>query len=324
MDTNQLLLSLSLGLNKQRDGLSLTNYVLRNALPKLVGDAKVSLFEVFVNEKDEESDASLTFKNVDYRDERVDQRLDVEELKTFAFDSNGSFFAGVQELGDKVAIPIKSDLGPLRLLFICPFTKDALIRSAVFQFMELYLNQANLVDQMERDQLTKLLNRKSFDTYYDYILSSTETKAEMDVWLGVLDIDHFKRVNDTYGHLYGDEVLLHFSQLIERNFRYSDIPFRFGGEEFVVLLETDKADFAKSALNRFRVVVEGYDFPGVGQVTVSIGFMKCERNTLPTTLIDQADQALYYAKENGRNQVVYYEDIAESKSSVEEGDIDLF
>ena len=136
--------------------------------------------------------------------------------------------------------------------------------------------------------------------------------------------DHFKRVNDTYGHLYGDEVLLHFSRLMEQNFRYKDIPFRFGGEEFVLLLETSGIDDVQPVLDRFRKVVESYDFPGVGKVTVSIGYTKCEQNTLPTTLIDHADKALYFAKENGRNRVVSYDELPEAESCAGDNNVDLF
>ena len=92
---------------------------------------------------------------------------------------------------------------------------------------------------------------------------------------------------------------------------------------FVVLLATDTAEGARGALERFRGRVEDYDFPGVGKVTVSVGYVTCSGSTLPTTLVDQADRALYFAKENGRNRVV---DLAELHDQAEDqsGDIDLF
>jgi len=142
--------------------------------------------------------------------------------------------------------------------------------------------------------------------------------------LGAMDIDHFKRVNDTYGHLYGDEVLLHFAQLMERHFRYTDFLFRFGGEEFIVLLTNTDATGARRALERFRQIVSEFDFPSVGQVTVSIGFTRIEPETLPTTLVDWSDRALYYAKEHGRNQVVHYADIRPADEGDGSSEVELF
>src|SRR5213076_2390666 len=92
-------------------------------------------------------------------------------------------------------------------------------------------------------------------------------------WLAVVDIDHFKRVNDKFGHLYGDEVLILIANLLQSSFRAHDRVFRFGGEEFVVLLRSTTLDNARKIIDRFRVNVEAYVFPQVGTVTVSVGFV---------------------------------------------------
>jgi len=125
----------------------------------------------------------------------------------------------------------------------------------------------------------------------------------------MLDIDFFKKVNDNFGHLYGDEVLLHFSQLMENEFRYNDFIFRFGGEEFVVILNLLDMQAAHAVFERFREVIEQFSFPAVGQVTVSMGVVHIDSQSLPASLLDQADKALYFAKETGRNKVVFYEDM---------------
>lgn len=178
-----------------------------------------------------------------------------------------------------------------------------------------YRNLVILHDSKERDVLTKLPNRQSLDArllqvcehYSDYqIIDTTEEKSS---WIGILDIDHFKRVNDDFGHLYGDEVLLIFSQLMEKCFRYHDFLFRFGGEEFVVILNLASQESAMAAFNRFRKAVADYNFPIVGRITVSIGFTHIDGISMPTTQLDHADKALYYAKDNGRNRVVLYEDM---------------
>ncbi|HNF78389.1 MAG TPA: GGDEF domain-containing protein, partial [Thauera aminoaromatica] len=140
--------------------------------------------------------------------------------------------------------------------------------------------------------------------------------------LAVLDIDHFKRVNDTFGHLLGDEVLLRFARIMEHSFRYNDRLFRFGGEEFLVLMRTDETG-AGLALERFRAAVEAYDFPCVGRLTVSIGYACAAGAPLAPDLVDIADQALYSAKREGRNRVIKAAGAARVEAP-ESGDVELF
>lgn len=105
---------------------------------------------------------------------------------------------------------------------------------------------------------------------------------------------------------------MHFSRLMEQEFRHTDFLFRYGGEEFVAILNnTDKAG-ATDSLERFRKAVTEYKFPS-GDVTVSIGFTMVDPIAPPTLHIEYADRALYEAKQNGRNQVVYYDESLHSK-----------
>lgn len=195
-----------------------------------------------------------------------------------------------------------------------------------------YRNYVSLLQDNQRDHLTGLLNRKSFDDHMmKVILSLSETnkrKADkVSYCLAVLDIDHFKNVNDTYGHLLGDEVLLHFAQCMNDTFREYDLLFRVGGEEFVVVLKNVSADLAHTIFERFRTVVETHYFPQVGQITASIGVTEITGSDLPVTIIDRADQALYYAKNHGRNQVFFYEALrAENKleDKSASNDVELF
>ena len=172
--------------------------------------------------------------------------------------------------------------------------------------------------------LTGLLNRKTFDDYLLRILSSLsgvgDTHFEalhvphrrqaqpegLDHWLAVVDIDHFKRVNDNFGHLIGDEVLLLVATMMKDTFRTHDKLFRFGGEEFIVLLKPNTLDDAQRIFDRFRAGIEARDFPQVGHVTVSIGYAEIRLGDQPSVILDNADNALYWAKENGRNQVASY------------------
>ncbi|HLF24652.1 MAG TPA: GGDEF domain-containing protein, partial [Burkholderiales bacterium] len=125
----------------------------------------------------------------------------------------------------------------------------------------------------------------------------------------VVDIDHFKNVNDRYGHLYGDEILLLFSQTMVEAFRGADLLFRVGGEEFVIVLKGVDLERALFVLERFRRTIEEKSFPQVGTITASIGASTITANDLSTSIIDRADKALYYAKSNGRNQVHAYENL---------------
>lgn len=181
----------------------------------------------------------------------------------------------------------------------------------------LYRNYRALLEDSQQDTLTGLSNRKTFDHSLAHFLSSASEKQQAsperrhgdmhDHWLAVIDIDHFKRVNDRFGHLYGDEVLILVANRMRGCFRQDDKLFRFGGEEFVVLLRHVDAAGAHSTLDRFRMAIAGEEFPQVGQVTVSIGFARAEAGASPAAVLGNADEALYFAKGNGRNQVCQYE-----------------
>ena len=207
-----------------------------------------------------------------------------------------------------------------------------------------YQNYQNLLDYSERDALTGLFNRKTFDEQFSRnaasglssnrpqsaeALVNEEVAAESEPaqnWLAVVDIDHFKLVNDRFGHLYGDEVLILIANILRSSFRSHDRIFRFGGEEFVVLLRNITLARAHKVFNRFRETVQEYDFPQVGRVTVSLGFVGTSRGS-PVEILGQADQALYYAKEHGRNQVCFYEDLVAGghlTAKVANDDVELF
>ncbi|MBX9818310.1 MAG: GGDEF domain-containing protein [Burkholderiaceae bacterium] len=203
-----------------------------------------------------------------------------------------------------------------------------------------YSNLLGLLDYGEKDALTELLNRKTFDGAFfkataeqqgDDVPEGGERRhihTDAGVWLAVLDIDHFKRVNDTYGHLIGDEVLLLLARLMRSSFRFHDQLYRFGGEEFVVLMRCDSAEHARQALERLRERVQAYAFPQVGTITVSIGFSVLLPHDTPSGAFGRADKAVYHAKEHGRNQVCSYQALVASGDLVEqvaEGmDVDLF
>ena len=186
-----------------------------------------------------------------------------------------------------------------------------------------YLNLLDFLEFGEQDALTGLRNRKSFDQAIIHLVQgktddagSSDTLGAIDRrqnpsglahWIAVLDIDHFKRVNDDFGHLIGDEVLVLMARLMRANFRARDKVFRFGGEEFVVLLNGASPEQAAAAFERLRSRVAEQSFPRVERITVSLGYSQFIDDDTPTGAVGRADKAVYYAKDNGRNQVRCYE-----------------
>lgn len=196
-------------------------------------------------------------------------------------------------------------------------------------FLKIYRNYLCLLDDSEHDTLTGLLNRGAFDKNLDKILLGKAITSELLVlderrkslpnsvhWLAVVDIDYFKRINDQFGHLHGDEVLVHLAGVMRKTLRSSDRLFRFGGEEFVILLKPTDFENAQHVFERLRSTVESYNFPQVGKVTVSIGFVRIDSHDIPSLVVGHADMALYYAKQAGRNQICSYENL------IDEGKLD--
>lgn len=219
-----------------------------------------------------------------------------------------------------------------------PLSEDA--RRLVSAVLRLYLNFQNLLDYGERDALTELLNRKTFDGAF--LKATIEQQQTLDsvqgdrrdaacsgsYWLAMIDIDHFKRVNDNYGHLIGDEVLLLLARLMRAHFRFHDQLYRFGGEEFVVLMRCNGEAEAAGVLERLRATTEKHIFPQVGTITISIGFTEIKTGDTPSGAFERADKAVYHAKEHGRNQVCSHAaliasgELADQAANV--GDMELF
>jgi len=173
--------------------------------------------------------------------------------------------------------------------------------------IEVLASYYDLLVDAETDTLTRLANRRIFYSQIGALLSRGPSPSYRR-FIAVADIDHFKQVNDRFGHLYGDEILIHFARLMRETFRAGDLLYRFGGEEFVIVFGVQHHEDRQIGLDRFRAAVESYQFPSVGRVTTSIGFAAIEGRLVPaTTLIDRADNAVYYAKRNGRNRVCEYE-----------------
>jgi diguanylate cyclase (GGDEF)-like protein/PAS domain S-box-containing protein len=162
-----------------------------------------------------------------------------------------------------------------------------------------------LHEKATRDALTQAANRAEFDRFHT---SAVETHLErrLPFSLIICDIDHFKRINDTFGHQAGDEVLIAFAALLRRHCRAGDLVARYGGEEFVMLcVDCDNATATRRAE---EIRVELAEFPMSvlegKSITSSFGVTELQSGDTPETMLRRADRALYQAKENGRNMVV--------------------
>ena len=234
----------------------------------------------------------------------------------------------VQPINEKTFIsvyPIIGQHGIVGLLEMISDDHSDKDRHLISALLKVYSNYLTLLDESETDTLTGLLNRRTFDNNIEKIIAEHSVPdeelpgaphparrvdgTELPHWLAIIDIDHFKRINDEFGHLYGDEVLILLSRIMQRIFRQRDKLFRFGGEEFIVVLDRTNEESAKTVFDRFRIAMEQYDFPQIGKVTISIGFVRLDKPDVPSNIIGRADQALYYAKHHGRNRVCFYEDL---------------
>ncbi len=167
-------------------------------------------------------------------------------------------------------------------------------------------NIARQVENARRDPLTGLFTRRYLDQNIPGLVHS-HRRSERPISLLMLDIDHFKRVNDTYGHLAGDEVLSQVAGVVREAVRSADSAVRFGGEEFCILLPGAELTVALRVAERIRQNIEAIDFPAIGPaltVTASIGAATLGYWETPAQWMDRADKALYQAKEEGRNRCI--------------------
>jgi diguanylate cyclase (GGDEF)-like protein len=156
-----------------------------------------------------------------------------------------------------------------------------------------------------RDVLTGLYNRRHLLDRLD-VEKKRADRTGQRFWIVILDIDHFKRINDTFGHLQGDEVLKSVAGIVQTSLRETDFCARFGGEEFVMVLEQSGPNGALVCAERARCLVESATFPALGddfQVTVSLGVTGYQPKEEISQTISRADEALYRAKHAGRNRV---------------------
>ncbi|MGR3762891.1 sensor domain-containing diguanylate cyclase [Rossellomorea sp. NS-SX7] len=198
--------------------------------------------------------------------------------------------------------------------------KEVEMKSNIYEVRQLYY-QVNkyfnkLNEEIQIDGLTGIANRKTFDSVIKDWIGRKESFS-----LIMLDIDRFKQVNDTYGHLTGDEVLKFLSSIITRYVEGEHLGFRYGGEEFGLLLKGYGVKQSYLVADELRKELAGTISPTGKPITISLGVTEFqeEKDNHPETIIERADTALYHSKVNGRNQTTVYHEENDSNERTSAG-----
>ncbi len=214
-------------------------------------------------------------------------------------------------------------------------SEDTMIRGV----LEVFSNYYTLLDASMRDRLTGLLNRHALENSFDRLWTVLGRPARYTegtqgrrgsqanhYWLAVIDIDHFKQINDSFGHMVGDEMLLLAARLMCNTFRNSDLLYRYGGEEFIAIISADDEGAARNVFERVRKAIEAHYFPRIEKMTISIGYCAANTDFLPQEVLGRADRSLYEAKRQGRNRVCEYEELVRAGvfKDIGYGDTELF
>jgi len=186
------------------------------------------------------------------------------------------------------------------------FIFDANFRGVLELFSET-ISQAKaeskrLYDISTKDHLTKIFNRKKFDEIFVEEIQAVNN-VNKNLALILIDIDHFKNVNDAYGHETGDNVLVNLTTVVHKYIRRSDIFARWGGEEFVILMPNANKENAYHRAELMRKAIASYPFEKVGTITCSFGITDYTQAKTQSSMFSMADQALYSSKAAGRNKI---------------------
>jgi diguanylate cyclase (GGDEF)-like protein len=170
----------------------------------------------------------------------------------------------------------------------------------------IYHENRQLKVSLYLDELTQVHNRKFIMYQLEQLISQT-TLFNLSFGVLFIDIDHFKSINDTYGHQAGDEVLKMVAKTLEANIRNGDFIGRFGGEEFIILLKNISKNDLPVIAEKFRMLIQNsvsfYNEQAI-KVTISIGGSHYQKNDTIESLIERADNMMYQAKNSGRNKVI--------------------
>lgn len=187
--------------------------------------------------------------------------------------------------------------------FILLFSSNIILLVLILAFLlkRFYEQKALFMHKAYTDPLTKLLNRTRFNYDFNHIIDNFDT---INHSLIMFDIDYFKQINDTYGHDVGDMVLAEFAEVVKHTLRDNDQIYRWGGEEFAILINDTSKEHITTVAQKLRTTISEHDFKIVGHVTSSFGIAIPDQHDTKDTLLKRADINLYKAKQSGRNCVI--------------------
>ncbi|GGX25256.1 sensor domain-containing diguanylate cyclase [Undibacterium macrobrachii] len=223
----------------------------------------------------------------------------------------------IPELGWHLLVEqnLESELKPLQKLLLVNAGIGFAITIAVLLIVLFSVRryQMRIEKSAATDPLTKLLNRQAFDFVFQQAILDSE-RSRQTLCVAIMDIDHFKKINDKHGHLVGDHVLKEIAAISRRSLRESDVICRWGGEEFLLLLKNCSLEKATAIAETLRSTIAANDFSrttdltkGRLSLTVSMGVAECKPQESEDSVFERADVALYQAKESGRNSVYFSE-----------------
>ena len=247
-------------------------------------------------DKDEYSQVPLAYLKESFQDHEL-----VDRLAALAVD---------------IVVPLRTDKGAMGILMLPragngePYgLLELQYITRIARFASIALENANLFRQATTDRMTGLFSHHFFEKNLDEELERAR-RYKSTFSLVMFDIDHFKKFNDTYGHLQGDRIIREIARIMCKAIRQVDFPARYGGEEFAIILPAVDIKGAMVVAERLRRRVEAFGFPSSqgGQplhVTISVGVTEFDPESAyaPSEIIREADRALYQSKENGRNRV---------------------
>lgn len=245
------------------------------------------------------------------------------EQRPYLFRFNSSAITpGEAELmyQDAAIFPVHNHEGEVQ--GACITIHDATQLAEVTSLLERTMDQALALEESNRsDGLTGLYNRKFFDEQITQEIVNAR-RYNWPLTLAMIDVDHFKSINDTYGHSTGDEVLRSLAARLKGMLRATDTLCRYGGEEFTLILPHIGLEHSSILLDRLRKAIEtmGVDLDQTTKVsvTISIGFAELQDGLAPGQLVRRADEALYNAKRAGRNRVTQYVESASDEHMTNE------
>ena len=230
-------------------------------------------------------------------------RNDYPELKSIIDKAIDSItYAERQKIFNRYIAVTYEDRTDYRWAYGIGFTALVIILLFVYRQFEMGRYNKRLLQMATTDPLTQLPNRIKTDeklmeshTYYQ--------RSHRPYAVIILDIDWFKRVNDTYGHLVGDKILVKIAQILRSHIREIDIVGRWGGEEFIIICPETDVEGAHQVAVKLQSIINGYDFEHVHSITCSFGISECRNGDRVEDVVGRADNALYRSKEEGRNRI---------------------